>query len=98
MSKKQAWLKSDMTYYADTNAKALRDINGAITSLYAIDVGAYSANTRNTPIYVNEVITALHIDVAGWANKLEMLRSLVFGNDINWEYMAEDLGGEDAQK
>ncbi|WP_418465368.1 hypothetical protein [Faecousia sp.] len=82
---------SDIVYHSDNNSEALLDLNTAIKALYAIEAGALSANTLNTPTYVESVIQHLQIDVAGWAGKLEMMRSLLFGEDLNWEYIQQQL-------
>mgnify|MGYP000250551345 CR=1 FL=1 len=82
---------SDLVYHSDNNSEALLDLNTAIKDLYAIEAGALSANTLNTPTYVESVIQHLQIDVAEWANKLTMMRSLLFGGDLNWEHIHQQF-------
>ena len=43
---------SDLVYHSDNNSEALLDLNTAIKAIYAIEAGALSANTLNTPTYV----------------------------------------------
>ena len=62
-----------------------------IKALYAIEVGELNTDTLNTPIYVEDAIQHLQIDVAEWAGKLEMMRSLLFGEDLNWEHIQQQL-------
>ena len=82
---------SDLVYHSDNNSEALLDLNTAIKALYAIEAGVLSANMLNTPTYVESVIQHLQIDVAEWAGKLEMMRSLLFDEDLNWEHIQQQL-------
>ena len=82
---------SDLVYHSGNNSEVLLDLNTAIKALYAIDVGALSANTLNTPAYVEDVIQHLQIEATEWAGKLEMMRSLLFGEDLNWELIQKHL-------
>lgn len=56
-----------------------------------------------TPTYVESIIQHLQIDVAEWAGKLEMMRSLLYGEDLNWEHIQQQLelhdkdGGSDSE-
>ena len=86
---------SDLVYHSDNNSEALLDLNTAIKALYAIEAGALSANTLNTPVYVEDAIRHLQINVAEWAGKLEMMRSLLFGEGLNWEYIQQQLDRHD---
>ena len=86
---------SDLVYHSDNNSEALLDLNTAIKALYAIDAGALSANTLNTPVYVEDAIRHLQINVAEWAGKLEMMRSLLFGEGLHWEYIQQQLDRHD---
>lgn len=94
---------SDLLHHSDNNSEALLDLNTAIKALYAIEAGALSANTLNTPTYVESIIQHLQIDVAEWAGKLEMMRSLLYGEDLNWEHIQQQLelhdkdGGSDSE-
>lgn len=82
---------NDLAVNSRTNAKGLLDLNTAIKALYAIDVGALSANTLNVPIYVEDTIRHLQINVVEWAGKLEMMRSLLFGENLNWKHIQRQL-------
>jgi hypothetical protein len=87
----EPWKNSDMTYHAKLNAEALSDFNRAIDALYSLDSGAFSADTRNTPTYVDDVVKNLNVDFADIAFKLELMRSLIFGDAIDWGYCADKL-------
>jgi len=92
MRNKEIWeINSDMVYCAEQNAQALRDFNQAISTLYALEVSTYSGDVRNTSTHVDELVKTLKIDFADWASKLEMTRNLIFGEAINWEYVADLL-------
>lgn len=82
---------SDLVYYSKNNAEALSDLNTAIKALYAIEAGALTAKTLNTATYVDEVIERLNVDTAEWASRLSIMRSLLFGHDMNWDYVQKQL-------
>ncbi|GHU73381.1 hypothetical protein FACS1894184_21230 [Clostridia bacterium] len=82
----EMWQDGDMTYYTATNARALADFNTAINALYALDCGANSANTKNTSTYLDAAIKKIGFDPCDWAAKCSMVRSLLFGDDLNWDY------------
>lgn len=52
---------NDLAVNSRTNEKGLLDLKTAIKALYAIDVGALSANTLNVPVYVEDTIRHLQI-------------------------------------
>lgn len=81
----------DTVYFSKNNSEGLNDLNTAIDALYAIEAGALSARTLNTPIFVENAIRQLGIDAAGWAEKLRAMRSLLFGDDLNWGYVQKQL-------
>lgn len=82
---------SDMVYHASINSQCLRDFNNAITALYTLASGAYTCDTRNTATYVEDVVKRFGLDIADVANKLEMTRSLIFGDAMNWDHVAQTL-------
>ena len=90
--------RSDV-YYDTNNAKILRDFNQAISALYALDSGAFSArDTLNLRLDTDEEIDKILQDVSlvDIAMKLSLVRSLVFGECLDWEAAAADLERESA--
>ena len=86
--------KSDVLHHSNVknNAEILDNLNTAIKSLYALDVGAFSANgTLNTPTYVDKLIDDLVPDFGEIAGKLELIRSLAFGDSLDWDLAQSDL-------
>ncbi len=89
--------KSDVLHHSNVknNAEILDDLNTAIKSLYALDVGAFSASgTLNTPTYVDKLIDDLVPDFGEIAGKLELIRSLAFGDSVDWERAQSELAWE----
>ena len=88
--------RSDV-YYNLNNAEILRDFNQAIDALYALDSGAFSArdtlNLRSdTEAEIDRILQDIPlVDIAG---KLSLVRSLAFGECMDWAAAAADLKRE----
>lgn len=86
--------RSDVLHRSNVrnNAEILDNMNTAIKSLYALDVGAFSANgTLNNPVDVDKMISELLPDFGMIAGKLEIIRSLAFGYSLDWDSAQSDL-------
>ncbi|KPU42177.1 hypothetical protein OXPF_39560 [Oxobacter pfennigii] len=96
---KKLWSSgSNVLYYADNSATILKALNDAIHGLYYLGgEHSYIIHTLNTTTYVEEEYKRLlsgiieNQDLSDIANKLEMVRSLLFGDCFNWDYICEEL-------
>ena len=87
---------SDALYNAEESAEILKALNEAIHGLYYLDnEDTYILGILNCTTYVQEEYKKLLNDIgAGFgniANKLEMIRSLLFGDCFNWDNIYAEL-------
>jgi hypothetical protein len=89
---------TNVLYYADKSATILKALNDAIHGLYYLGgEHGYIIHTLNTTTYVEEEYKRLlskiiaDQDLSDIANKLEMIRSLLFGDCLNWDCICEEL-------
>jgi hypothetical protein len=94
---KRMWLgNTNATYYPRQAENILRSLNETIHGLYALsNEESNIIETLNTTTYVEaeykRLIGSIGIDLADIANKLEMIRSLLFGDCLNWDYICQNL-------
>ena len=88
---------SDIAYYATENVSLLRLFGTAISVLYDLS-DILSRNTCNASTYVTRLIDSFGIDLVGTAEKLSMMRSLLFGDDLDWDLIARHLSKVAARK
>ena len=84
---------SELKHGSPICAELLIDLTMAITYLYRLDVGAITANPLNTPTYVKNVVDDLMPDVTETAHRLEMVRSLLFGEELDWDQIEREISG-----
>ena len=87
---------NDALYNAEKSAEILKALNEAIHGLYYLDnEDTYVLSTLNATTYVEEEYKKLLIDIGtdfgNIANKLEMIRSLIFGDCFNWDNIYAEL-------
>jgi hypothetical protein len=96
---KELWNRgTNALYYADKSATILKALNDAIHGLYYLGgEHDYIIHTLNVTTYVEEEYKKLLGDIIGSqdladiANKLEMIRSLLFGDCFNWDAIQSNL-------
>lgn len=94
---------SDALYNVEETASILKAFNEAIHGLYTIDSEeSYIFDTLNTTTYVQEEYKKLAenigIDLMDIANKLEMMRSILFGDCFNWDNIYAKLNKISSKK
>lgn len=87
---------SDALYNAEKSAEILKALNEIIHGLYFLDnEDTYILSTLNSTTYVEEeykkLLTDIGTDFGDIANKLEMIRSLLFGDSFNWDNIYAEL-------
>lgn len=87
---------SNVTCYPEQSLNILKAFNEIINGLYHIgDEHKYIFHTLNTTSYVDaeylKILNSIGCDLTDIANKLEMARSLLFGDCLNWNYVLENL-------
>lgn len=87
---------TDMLYNRQESMEILRAFNDIIHGLYHIgSEERYIFATLNTPTYIQEeygkLIDSIGIGLADIANKLEIARSLLFGDCFNWDYIQSQI-------
>ena len=87
---------TNLTYYPDQSANILRAFNEIINGLYHIgNEHEYIIHTLNTSTYVEaeyrKMLSDIGMDLTEIANKLEIVRSLLFGDCLNWEYIYQKV-------
>lgn len=83
-------------YYPKETADILKSFNDVIHGLYALGgEEEYIFHTLNATTYVKREYKnfrdAIGMDLADIANYLEMMRSVLFGDVFNWDYVLEGL-------
>lgn len=87
---------SDLIYSAKDSSEILKALNDVIHGLYHIgNEESYIISTFNTATYVEaeykRLLKSIGMDLDDIANKLEMIRSLLFGDCFNWDYIQLEL-------
>lgn len=96
---KELWNRgSNALYYADKSAVILKALNDAIHGLYYLGgEHGYITHTLNTTTYVEEEYKRLLSDIIASqdlcdiANRLEMIRNLLFGDALDWDNIQSNL-------
>ena len=86
--------KTDVAYpaSAENNAEILRNLNQAISALYALDVGAFSArDSLNMSVGFERLLDSIGLEPGEWAGKLEIARALAFGDSVDWNKAQHEL-------
>lgn len=89
---------SDALYNAEETANILKALNDAIHGLYYLGgEHEYICHTLNVTTYVEEEYRKLlsdiieNQDLSDIADKLEMIRSVLFGDALNWDAIQDNL-------
>ena len=87
---------SDALYDTKKTIKILEAFNSAIDSLYYLGgEEEYISRVLNTTTYVEAECSRLNksmgIELSDISNKLEMIRSLLFGDCFDWNYICNTL-------
>lgn len=84
---------SDLQKEKDLAKEILDDLNNAIKSLNRLSVGAMeSRESIELSGTSGELIDNLLSDVPKMSEKLEVVRSILFGQHINWDTLSGELG------
>lgn len=84
---------SDLQKEKDLAKEILDDLNNAIKSLNRLSVGAMeSRESIELSGTSGELIDNLLSDVPKMSEKLEVVRSILFGQHINWDIFSGELG------
>jgi hypothetical protein len=87
---------SDATYNPQKTAEILKAFNLAISSLYFLDGDErYISEVLNTSISEDEeckkIYDSIGIRLCDIADKLELVRSILFGGCLDWDFIRIEL-------
>lgn len=89
---------SDVLYRPNKTAEIIKAFNSVITGMYFLGTEEqYIFDTLNTTTYVQEEYKSLQnklgIDIQDIAEKFELMRSILFGDCLDWEFICDKLNG-----
>lgn len=94
---RKLWNNSnDVLSNRQESMEILRAFNDAIHSLYYLGgEQKYIFDTLNVTVEAinkyKSILDGTEIDLIGLADKLELMRSLLFGDCLNWDYICSEL-------